>query len=330
MLFFHRFQSATVPMHDGGGAALPMSENPNEQESPQEEPRQARRRITGFVGVFVVTVLVLLTSYRFAINTPVNDWYLFQVAKHTSLVLGRIGESSQLERRAVGETPPNAVRAQLAAWKAGRGSASAEEIAAAPDGPLTPWEHWSYRAQDNRRREAPVLAGPRVSFVLRSGTMTQIGDVSDEIDLVEQDKSLSPAQKAEKLAPLQARLEELRGYQQEIRRGDRSRTEDPSRFFDFIVISECGAIEVMAIFLAAVLAFPAAWWKKLVGMLGGVPIMYGVNIFRLSCLGVIGALDTEHKWFKFAHEYVWQSVYIVFVVAVWLAWVEYIVRRRAQ
>jgi len=58
--------------------------------------------------------------------------------------------------------------------------------------------------------------------------------------------------------------------------------------------------------------------------------MYGVNIFRLTVLAVVGAIDQSDGriWFSFAHEYVWQAVYIVFVVAVWLLWVEYVVKGR--
>ena len=143
-------------------------------------------------------------------------------------------------------------------------------------------------------------------------------------------KRSKKAERDRQRASIQARFNELDQKRQAIYRGERPATDETTRSFSFIVISECGAIEVMAIFLAAVLAFPAAWWKRLVGLAAGLPLMYAVNIFRLSVLGVIGALDQDGKWFKFAHEYVWQAVYIVFVVAVWLAWVEYIVRRRAE
>ena len=78
------------------------------------------------------------------------------------------------------------------------------------------------------------------------------------------------------------------------------------------------------------MAFPTRWWKRALGLVAGIPLMYLVNIFRLSCLAVIGALDGGGQWFNFAHHYVWQAVYIVFVVAVWLAWVEYVVRRRVR
>ena len=99
--------------------------------------------------------------------------------------------------------------------------------------------------------------------------------------------------------------------------------------FSFIVIPDCGAVQSMAIFFAAILAFPARWWKRLAGIVVGVPILYWVNAFRLAILAVIGAYDNGGQWFKFAHEYVWQGIYIVFVVALWMGWVEILVKRRS-
>ena len=307
-----------------------MSETPQHVEETHADRGHSRRRIAGFVGVFVTTMLVLLTAYRYAIPTPLNDWYLFQVARNTAWVLGKVGHSSTMEKRSLREISPRQVRATLAAWRAGRDAATPEEVAAAPAVPLSDWEKWSYRARENRRRAMPVINGPRVAFVLRPGISSEIDELQDQSDRIGADASLDSAERDRQRAPVQARLEELRKAQQAIYRGERPATDETTRSFSFIVISECGAIEVMAIFLAAVLAFPAAWWKRLVGLAAGLPLMYAVNIFRLSVLGVIGALDQDGKWFKFAHEYVWQAVYIVFVVAVWLAWVEYIVRRRAE
>jgi exosortase/archaeosortase family protein len=86
----------------------------------------------------------------------------------------------------------------------------------------------------------------------------------------------------------------------------------------------------MSIFLAAVLAFPTLWWKRGVGAAGGLSILYFINILRLATLGYVGAVDLSpgRKWFSFIHEYVWQGVFIVFVVVVWMLWVEFVVRAR--
>ncbi|HOH50315.1 MAG TPA: exosortase/archaeosortase family protein [Candidatus Hydrogenedentes bacterium] len=307
-----------------------MSEIPPREEAHGAEaaPEPAGRRVGGFVAIFVVTVLFLLTAYRYTVDTRVNDWYLFQVARHTSWVLDKIGHSSELENRYLSNEDPARVRATLAAWGEGREAPSEDEVARSPKEPLTPWEKWSYRALQARRAGKGAGNGPGVSFILRPGISTEISDLSERLSDLDGDTALAPAEREKQQAPLLARLTELQEIQQEIRRGERPQEEDTTRMFPFVVVSECGAIEVMAIFLAAVLAFPATWRKKAFGLVAGVPLMYSVNIFRLSFLGVVGALDTEHKWFKFAHEYVWQAVYIVFVVAVWLAWVEYIVKRK--
>ena len=306
-----------------------MSETPQHSEETHAERRESRRRIVGFVGVFATTMLVLLTAYRYAIPTPANDWYLFHVARDTSWVLGKIGCSSALERRSL-HVAPGRVRATLAAWRAGRDVATAGEVAAASNEPLSAWEKWAYRSRENRRREKPSVSGPNVSFVFKRGLSSEIEDLQVQQDDIADNPKLDSAEKGRQKATAQAKMDQLRKEQQAIRSGERPAAEDKTRSFSFIVISECGAIEVMAIFLAAVLAFPALWWKRIMGLAVGLPLMYGVNVFRLSVLGVIGALDQDGKWFKFAHEYVWQAVYIVFVVAVWLAWVEYVVRRNEE
>ena len=99
--------------------------------------------------------------------------------------------------------------------------------------------------------------------------------------------------------------------------------------FNFVVIPDCGAIPSMSIFVAAVLAFPALWRKRLAGILMGLPILYAVNAFRLAFLAVVGAWDNAGDMFQFSHHYLWQGIYIVFVVAVWMSWVEFLVKRRA-
>jgi exosortase/archaeosortase family protein len=96
--------------------------------------------------------------------------------------------------------------------------------------------------------------------------------------------------------------------------------------FQFHVVPDCGALPSMSIFMAAILAFPAAWRKRAAGIFVGIPLLFTINVLRLACLGVIGAYTHEGEIFTFAHEYVWQGIYLVFVAGIWLLWVEYIVR----
>lgn len=273
-----------------------------------------RRGMGRFIAVFVVIVIGLLTGYRYSIDTTANDWYLFQVARHTTWLLDVLGHTADLEKTTGSGLNTAAVRAYLAG--------TAEPMSDANEAPLTAWERWHYRArkardgQDNRR-----IVGPQVNFVLAAGLQHRVTAL--ETQLADNAAEGNPERDA-----LNTRLQALRGEMVAAAGDPDKRRDQQGRFFTFIVVPECGAIEVMAIFFAAVIAFPAPWQHRLAGLAAGLPIMYVVNILRLVCLAFIGALDTDGRWFEFVHEYVWQAVYVIFVVVVWIAWVEFVVRRR--
>ncbi len=299
-----------------------MAASPEQSTDSNAETRATRHRTARFIGVFVVSVLVLLTAYRYSMSAPINDWYLFHVAGHTAWALDKIGDRAELENQLRNAEDPKRVRAELEAWKQVGTTATAEAVAAASGDPLTAWERFQHRLQKTRRENPAASVGPRVQFIWRYG-------IEDEIAQIKERQEAAGNNPVERTA-LEARLAELRASAANAGNDPDTIQSNRRLMFNFIVIPECGAIEVMSIFFAAVIAFPAPWWKRLLGVLFGLPIMYLVNIFRLSCLAVIGALDQGGQWFNFAHEYVWQTVYIVFVVMVWLAWVEYVVQPRRQ
>jgi archaeosortase B (VPXXXP-CTERM-specific) len=98
-----------------------------------------------------------------------------------------------------------------------------------------------------------------------------------------------------------------------------------SKIFSAEIITECTAIFPIMIFLAAVIAYPSGWKKKLWGIALGVPAILVVNLIRLVSLFYIG------YWFptvfEAAHLLVWQSLIIFFAVLFWLVWVEVFVHR---
>lgn len=285
-----------------------------------------RRKIIRFVSVFAVTTLTLLIVYRYSIATRANDWYLYTAANHTAFVLDKIGHA-ELEPLHYSNYEPKKMRASMSAWEEGRDTPTEEELKAASPEPLTPWERWSYRAIESRRSDKKRVNGPRVYFVLREGIGTQIDSLQGEINALLADPDQDLDKKKEEETKLRQEITTLRTELQTLRAQGDGKRKDSSLIFPFILVPECGAIEIMAIFLAAVLAFPTLWRKRLIGLVVGLPAMYGVNIFRLTILAIIGALDTKRQWFNFAHEYVWQAIYIIFVVVVWLLWAEYIVNR---
>src|SRR5690554_2251162 len=90
--------------------------------------KRSNKRAYSFVIIFIVTVLALLVGYRYAASTTANDWYLLQVAKHTNIALGLIGERSTLEEGRPEGSAAQEIRAQRQAWREGRADATEAEI----------------------------------------------------------------------------------------------------------------------------------------------------------------------------------------------------------
>ena len=81
----------------------------------------------------------------------------------------------------------------------------------------------------------------------------------------------------------------------------------------------CNGVEATIVLLAAVLAFPAPWKNKLIGLAAGVIAVQGLNIVRVISLFYLGQWDLEV--FEWAHLYVWQALIMLDVLIVWLIWV---------
>ncbi len=81
----------------------------------------------------------------------------------------------------------------------------------------------------------------------------------------------------------------------------------------------CNGVEATIVLLAAVLAFPAPWRNKLVGLAAGVVAVQGLNIVRVISLFYIG--QWSFAVFEWAHLYVWQALIMLDVLIVWLVWI---------
>jgi len=291
-----------------------------------------------------------------------NDWYLLHVADSTAWLLRFVGYSCTVAGVERFKGKEALVRTSVAAWRRGE-EAPALPMPDADASPLTPWEVWEFQAAQLRHERTKVKAeldaatadttrpeperskrigelrmrlmqmktqdtGPLVSFIWKAGPDRRLADTRKRIEEAQADVNLAEPERSARIETLRqqvATLEKEVDAANAIPRDQRGRED---LMFPFIVVPDCGAVQSMAIFFAAILAFPAAWWRRLVGLLVGIPALYWVNAFRLAFLAVIGAWDAGGARFKFAHEYVWQGIYIVFVVALWMAWVEVLVRRK--
>jgi exosortase/archaeosortase family protein len=79
--------------------------------------------------------------------------------------------------------------------------------------------------------------------------------------------------------------------------------------FPLEVVLDCGALDVQAIFAAAVIAFPAPWPRRVSGLALGLPALLLFNVLRIAILALVGA--RAPGWFHLLHEEVFQIVIVV-------------------
>lgn len=108
--------------------------------------------------------------------------------------------------------------------------------------------------------------------------------------------------------------------------GERTRVEGThlsSPRFAVNIYHGCNGVLATSIFAAAVLAFPATWRERGLGLLLGIPVIQVVNMARIISLYYIGI--HWPRLFAAAHGYVWQSIVILLSMVLWIVWAERIV-----
>lgn len=90
----------------------------------------------------------------------------------------------------------------------------------------------------------------------------------------------------------------------------------------------CDAIDAIAIFAAAMLAFPAPWRRKLGGIVGGVLVLMVLNQVRILSLYLVARHAPAA--FETVHVEIWQPLFIALAIGLWLAWVTWALRRGDQ
>ena len=80
----------------------------------------------------------------------------------------------------------------------------------------------------------------------------------------------------------------------------------------------CNGLETLLIFGAAVLAFPARWRARLLGLAAGAVLIQLVNLVRVVALYLTGAYVP--RLFDASHTVVWQTLVILFGVLLWVVW----------
>lgn len=89
--------------------------------------------------------------------------------------------------------------------------------------------------------------------------------------------------------------------------------------FAVAIYNGCNGLEAILIFVSGVLAFPAPWSRKLLGIVLGFLVIQIVNVVRVVSLFYIGVFLPN--WFSASHVFIWQSIIILVGVVLWIVWV---------
>ena len=98
--------------------------------------------------------------------------------------------------------------------------------------------------------------------------------------------------------------------------------------FAVSIESGCNGVEATIVLVAAILAFPAPWKHRLMGLVAGVVAVQGLNVIRVISLFYLGQWNLDV--FEWAHLYVWQALIMLDVLIVWLVWVRTLPDARAK
>ena len=90
------------------------------------------------------------------------------------------------------------------------------------------------------------------------------------------------------------------------------------------VIPECTGIYTTIIYFSIIGAYPARVKEKLIGLLIGIPAIHILNMARMVFITII--LGHSSKLFRFFHGYLWQVVFVIFMLLLVILWMGKIVK----
>jgi exosortase H (IPTLxxWG-CTERM-specific) len=98
-----------------------------------------------------------------------------------------------------------------------------------------------------------------------------------------------------------------------------------SRRYSVDIRHGCDAIEPSALFIAAVVAFPSTLRSKIPGLIAGTVVLAVINLVRIVSLFYTGIHFP--RAFEIMHVDVWQPVFILLALTLWVVWALWATRR---
>jgi exosortase H (IPTLxxWG-CTERM-specific) len=92
----------------------------------------------------------------------------------------------------------------------------------------------------------------------------------------------------------------------------------PGETFRLEILDGCNGVNVVILLWAALIAYPAPWKWRLIGMFGGLVAIQSFNLLRIISLFYLGQFSREA--FDFAHLYLWETLIILDAILVFGLW----------
>lgn len=90
----------------------------------------------------------------------------------------------------------------------------------------------------------------------------------------------------------------------------------------------CNGVEAMICLTAAILAYPASAYQRVMGLLVGFIAIQALNVVRIISLFYL--LQWNQQWFEWAHLYVWQALIFLDVLIVFVIWIRWLSRNDSE
>lgn len=90
--------------------------------------------------------------------------------------------------------------------------------------------------------------------------------------------------------------------------------------FSVAIYNGCNGLEASIVLLSGMLAFPARWRWKVLGVVLGFLVIHVVNLVRVLSLFMLGIVKRE--WFSAFHNVIWQVVIVVLAVVLLVLWAQ--------
>ena len=88
--------------------------------------------------------------------------------------------------------------------------------------------------------------------------------------------------------------------------------------YAFVVKRGCDATEPVWLLAAAMIAFPARWRQKLLGIFLGASLLLAINQLRIVCLFFVGRYDPD--LYDTMHLTVFPAIFVVLAMLLWAGW----------